>query len=221
MNAAQRLFGYLATEEILRAARYHRETDRVRFIAGRGMLKVLLAQYLHVRPDEIGFKSNRWGKPYIPSGRYPSAPMFNYSHSHGLALCALTRERMVGVDIERVRPSVDYADIAARFFSAQEFEAIAAQPEPMRQRAFLSCWTQKEAFVKALGQGLSIPLDRFSVSVGSQVATSVTYEGWGFPETTRWSLRELNLGADYVGAIALEGDLPQLQCWSWEDYRCS
>lgn len=220
-DVAQRLLGSLAKDEIARAGRFHRETDRMRFIVGRGLLKVLLARYLNVRPGDIRFQSNRWGKPYLPPASHPSAPLFNFSHSHGLALCALSRDRMVGVDIELVRPSVAYADIAERFFSIREIEALAAQPEPMRRRAFFSCWTQKEAFVKALGQGLTIPLNRFDVSVGSPVPTSVTSEGWSFTETTRWSLRELNLGADYVGAIAVEGEIPQVQCWTWEDYTRS
>ena len=220
-DGVQVLRGSLAEDEISRAGRYRHETDSTQFIVGRGLLRVLLARYLNVRPEEIQFRYNCWGKPYLAPDRHPSAPLFNFSHSHGLALCALSRDRMVGVDIERVWPSAEYADIAERFFSTQEIEAIAAQPEPMRQRAFLSCWTQKEAFVKALGQGLSIPLNRFDVSVGSPVPTSVTYEGLGFAETTRWSLQELNLGAKYVGAVVVEGDTLQLQCWDWQDYSCS
>ena len=217
-DGVQALRGSLAEDEISRAGRFYREKDKMRFIVGRGLLRVLLARYLNVRPGDIRFQYNRWGKPYLPPERHPSAPLFNFSHSHGLALCALSTDRMVGVDIERVRPLAEYSAIAERFFSVQEIEAIAAHPESMRQRAFFSCWTQKEAYVKALGQGISIPLNRFDVSVGSPVTTSVTNESCGFPETTRWSLRELNLGADYVGAVAVEGDISQLQCWNWEDH---
>lgn len=221
VDGVQALRGFLAEDEIERADRFHQETDRTRFIIGRGLLKCLLARYLNVRPNEIRFQYNPWGKPYLSPEIHPSAPMFNFSHSQDLALCALSRDRMVGVDIEHVRPMAEYPDIAERFFSTQEIDAIAARPEPMRQRAFFSCWTQKEAFVKALGQGLSIPLNRFELPVGSPDITSVTYEGFGSLETSRWSLRALNLGADYVGAIAVEGDIPQVQCWDWKDYSCS
>ena len=217
VEGVQALRGFLAEDEIERADRFHQETDRTRFIIGRGLLRCLLARYLNVRPNEIRFQYNPWGKPYLSLEIHPSAPMFNFSHSQDLALCALSRDRMIGVDIEHVRNLVGYADIAERFFSIQEIEAIAAQPEPMRQRAFFSCWTQKEAFVKALGQGLSIHLNRFNLPMSSPNPTSVTYEGSCFLETSRWSLLDLNLGADYVGSIAVEGDMPRVHCWKLQE----
>ena len=215
-DGVQVLRGSLTEDEISRAGRYHRETDRTRFIVARGLLRVILARYLNVRPEEIQFRYNSWGKPYLAPDRHPSPPLFNLSHSYGLALCGLSRNRMVGVDLERVRLLTEYEQIMEQVFCPQEIRTLTALPDPMRQRTFFSNWTRKEAYIKALGRGLSIPLNRFDVSAGSPVPTSVTSESWGFPKTTRWSLQDLNLGDKYVGAVAVEGDTPQLQCWDWQ-----
>ena len=196
--------------EAARADRFHREADRTRFIVARAQLRATLAGYLNLRPEQLEFGHNRWGKPYLSPEVHGSDLEFNSSRSGGIGLCAVSQGRAVGVDVERVRQFTDYAEVAERFFSPREVEALNATPETMRLRVFYSFWTRKEAYIKALGRGLSVPLDQFDVSGGS------TIEG-DFLESTTWSLQDLDLGESYVGAIVVEGDAPAVRFSDWPD----
>lgn len=154
-----------------RAARFVFPCHRARFIAGRGLLRLVLSRYLGPSPESLVFEYGNHGKPALRSICAPPSPplSFNLSHSDDLLVIAVANGRQVGVDIERVRESdeegLDTAEIAERFFSSLERRALAQLAPADRRRGFFSCWTRKEAFIKALGRGLSVPLDAFDVSV--------------------------------------------------------
>jgi 4'-phosphopantetheinyl transferase len=139
--------------------------------------------------------------------------VFNVSHSHGIALYAITREREVGVDVEYVRHDMAGESIAERFFSAQEVARLRALPAEAQPLAFFNCWTRKEAFIKAIGEGLSFPLDQFEVSLDAKEPSAMVSLRDGPRETSRWSLRALPVGEGYVAALVVEGHEWRLECW--------
>jgi 4'-phosphopantetheinyl transferase len=132
--------------------------------------------------------------------------VFNVSHSDELALFAVASDREVGIDVERVRPVTDPEQIADHFFSAPERTALRAVPPDRRLEAFFDCWTRKEAYVKARGDGLAHPLDQFAVSLGpGEPARFLPVAGYPTPEPSAWSLQALAPGNGYVAALAAEG----------------
>ena len=213
----QRLRCTLAAGELDRAGRYRFERERRRFIAARGMLRDVLGHYLHVEPGQVRFctTGNGFGKPALAPSPGRATLRFNLAHSGGLALCAVAQGREVGVDLEQIR-LVDEADqIAERFFSARECATIRALPSRTRQAAFFTCWTRKEAVVKAWGTGLALPLDRFDVSLTPGEPARLLRVRGDARECARWSLQELAPGTGYVAALAVEGGGWQLRCWQW------
>lgn len=207
----------LAPDELGRAARFHFRRDRDNFIAARGTLRLILARYLGVRPGQLEFRYTAYDKPSLASEFGGGDVRFNLSHSHDLALYAFTRGREVGIDLEYTRPQEELDAIAGRFFSAPEISALRALPADLRLQAFYNCWTRKEAYIKARGEGLSFPLDCFAVPVGSG-GESLPLDVFGCPqENARWSLRELTPGEGYAAAIAVEGSDWRLKCWEAAD----
>jgi 4'-phosphopantetheinyl transferase len=126
---------------------------------------------------------------------------------------AFTRLGEIGVDLELIKPEFAGDDIARRFFSRAEVDIFDRLPEDARAVAFFNCWTRKEAFIKAKGMGLSLPLDQFDVSLAPDQEASLLRTRWDESEAARWSLRALEIGADFVGAVALEAHDWQLTCW--------
>jgi 4'-phosphopantetheinyl transferase len=144
---------------------------------------------------------------------------FNLAHSHELALYAITRGREVGIDLERIRSNLVDEQIAERFFSPREVVVLRGLPTHRQREAFFNCWTRKEAYVKAKGQGLSIPLDQFDVSLAPGEPAALLSTQWHPQEASRWSLQKLNPGCGYVAALAVEGHDWQVKCWQWSaDY---
>lgn len=213
---AQSFLETLAPDERDRAGRFHFEKDRVRFILTRGILRKILARYLQSDAALLRFDYNAYGKPSL-AGRKGSAPAlhFNLSHAHEIALYAFTLQREVGIDIEFIRNDFACEEIAGRFFSEREVEMLRALPVRQQTEGFFNCWTRKEAYVKARGQGLSLPLDRFDVSLAPGEPATLLFVRDGISETQRWGLQELNPAAGYVAAVAVEGSGWQLLCWQW------
>lgn len=210
----------LSPDERQRADRFHFQRDRRDYVSARGMLRDILGRYLDVRPEHVRFAYSSHGKPS------PSADMdagwlhFNVSHSRGIALCAVARGRDVGVDIEHIREDIESAEIAARFFSRDEQSALARLPSGRRLAAFFDCWTRKEAFIKALGDGLSHPLESFTVSLAPGRSALVhRTDGSGTP--ARWSLVALAPGHGFAGALAMSGAVRAVHCWQWEERQAS
>ena len=189
-------------EERARAARFHFERDRHRFIAGRAALRRVLATYLERAPADLVFTVGPHGKPALGN----LGLEFNLSHSGGCGLLAVTRGRRVGVDVERVRADFACEDIARRFFAPAEVEALSSFAPDQYATGFFRCWTRKEAYVKARGDGLSLALDRFEVPL-DQGATRALASCLDDPsECARWSLREIVPAPGYLGALVVEGD---------------
>jgi 4'-phosphopantetheinyl transferase len=159
------LHSHLSEDENERAARFKFDRDRDRFITARGTLRTLLGRYLRKQPKDLQFLLGREGKPALVPGSAGGALSFNLSHSQDVAVFAFSWNRNIGVDVERVRPDVGYEDIAHHYFSAGELQSLARLPRQKRLKGFFLCWTRKEAYIKAGGGGLQIPLDSFDVSL--------------------------------------------------------
>jgi 4'-phosphopantetheinyl transferase len=209
-RAAERFRQTLSADEAERAARFHFARDRDAFTAARAFLRAVLARYLKAEPARLRFAYGPRGKPALAdddaAGAEGNALRFNLAHSHDLALLAVTRGREVGVDLEHVRPDFASDDIAERFFSPGEAAALRAVPEGRpRVEAFYRCWTRKEAFIKATGEGLSFPLSAFTVSLapGEPAALLSCDKDARVPE--RWTLVDVEPGAGYIAAAAVEG----------------
>lgn len=204
----------LSQDERDRAARFHFEIDRARFIVGRGILRAILGRYLGVEPHRLRFQYALHGKPALAPGASAHDLRFNAAHSGGMVLYAVTSGREVGIDVERLRPDFATEAIAERFFSPGEVASLRALPVEARLKAFFDCWTRKEAYIKATGHGLSHPLQRFTVSLAPGAAALLGTDD-DAREASRWSLQELSPGPGYAAALAVEGHGWRLQCWEW------
>jgi 4'-phosphopantetheinyl transferase len=211
----EELAATLSPDERERAARFHFERDRRRFVACRGILRAILAPHAGVAADGVRFRYGPRGKPALEPVDEGRGIRFNVSHSDGIALYALTRGREVGVDVERIRPVEDADRIAERFFSVPEREALRDVPFAARLDAFFTCWTRKEAYVKARGEGLGYPLDRFAVSVTPGTTARLWSAGADEQEIARWSLAGLPQAEGYVAALAVEGHGWRLSSAQW------
>ena len=219
VNAAQRqaLFQTLSADERARSARFHFPQDRERFVAARGILRALLARYLNADPSQLSFRYNPHGKPALAAFWDHAGIRFNLSHSEGLALYAVSRHREVGIDLEFIRPHLAQEPMAEGFFSPREVAMLRSLPAPIQPEAFFHCWTRKEAFLKALGQGLSISLDQFDVSLLPGEPAALLRTSWDPLAASRWSLQSLTPSPDYAAVLAVEGLEWQLHCWHWPE----
>jgi 4'-phosphopantetheinyl transferase len=209
---ANRLRQLLAANEEERARRFHFEVDRQHFIAGRGYLRIILSRYLKIGPEEIEFTYNDYGKPQIAASAAPDHPLnFNLAHSRGIALYAFTHLGEIGVDIEYIRPEFPNEEIARRFFSASEVARLGDFPIEMRSQAFFNCWTRKEAFIKAKGVGLSMPLDQFDVSLDPAEPATLLRTRWNESEAAQWSLQAIETSPGYAAAVAVRAHDWQLR----------
>jgi 4'-phosphopantetheinyl transferase len=195
------LLEVLSRDERERAARFHFDRHREAFIISRGLLRSILCLYTGVPPDKLVFIYGAKGKPSLPD----SSIYFNLSHSKDVALYAVAREPLLGVDVEWIRPMSDAESIAKRFFSPAEYAEVMALDEKTRSLGFLNCWTRKEAYVKAVGDGLHVPLDEFQVSLmPGQQAIFHSING-DRERAARWSLFDVRPTEGYVGALAVYG----------------
>jgi 4'-phosphopantetheinyl transferase len=199
----------LEEHELDRASRFHFEKHRRHFTAGRGVLRQLLSQYLGTKPEQLRLSYGAYGKPALNGEHKDSRLRFNMSHSHEVALFAFAEDRELGVDVEHIRTDFASEEVARRFFSRREVETFNALPRHDQVAAFFKCWTRKEAFIKVIGKGLSQPLDKFDVTLGLPAAL-LWVSG---DDASRWSLYDLEVGGDYAGALAVEGQVSRIRCW--------
>lgn len=209
------LKGILAPRERARTQRFHFRQDRQRYVVGRASLRMLLARYLNVAPQRLEFHYGRHGKPELTTCGQASTVSFNVTHSGGIALFAITRTAAIGVDVERIRPLLEADGMADRYFAHAEKEALRSLSGPARELAFFLCWTRKEAYMKAIGLGMSIPLDSFAVSVAPTDPARLLHIHGSVEDAARWSLYTLSPNAGFVSTVAAEGPPMGLQCWSW------
>src|SRR5688500_13073379 len=200
-----RLEAHLSPDERARAARFRFPQHRTAFVAGRGVQREILARYTGLPPAALTYREGSHGKPELDGPPAASGIRFNVSNSGDLALYALTLRREIGVDLEQLKPMPDGVDIAKRFFSAPENEVFAALADEVRDLAFFLCWTRKEAYIKAVGEGLSMPLDRFDVTFAPGEPARILRTRGNPAEAERWTMLALEPGPGYVGALAVEG----------------
>jgi 4'-phosphopantetheinyl transferase len=205
----------LSLGEQERVSRFQFEVDRRRSVIGRGCLRLLLGQVLNLPANELQFEDDVFGKPSLLVEEAFSLE-FNVSHSGDMVLIAITRGRAVGVDVEKIRTDLDIESVAAQFFSANEYRVLASLSGPTRYQAFFTCWTRKEAYLKARGVGLSLPLDQFDVSFLPDEEPRLLATRPDPVEASRWKLQTLDLSDDYAAALVAAGSAWKLRCWDWE-----
>jgi 4'-phosphopantetheinyl transferase len=203
----------LMAEELRRAGRYHFQKDREHFIVARGLLRTILGRYLDVEPGQVRFCYGAHGKPALEVEPGEDTLSFNLSHSHGLALFAVSRGRELGIDLEYVQAHLADDQITERFFSPREVELLRGLPKDVQREAFFIFWTRKEAFIKATGKGLSLPLNQFEVSLVPGKPIVLLGANGDHQETFRWSLQPLAAGSGYAAALCVEGHDWMLKGW--------
>lgn len=204
-DALRGLAASLSNEERDRAARFGSEMLRDRYVAGRGLLRQWLSRHVGRAAGSITIDYGVAGKPIV---REDPPLYFNVSHSGDLFACAITRAGEVGIDVEQHRPIDDFEDIARRFFSAPEVEALTQVQRSDRLAAFYQCWTRKEAFLKATGEGFSRPLDTFAVSLGPSVPARLVWLSGGDP--AEWTLHSFQPTPAASGAVAIFGSAAEV-----------
>jgi 4'-phosphopantetheinyl transferase len=201
----------LSADEEKRAARFHFQVDKNRFVVSHGMLRKILGRYLHREPSELTFSINQYGKPALVDFNLE----FNLSHSGDFALVAVTQGRKVGVDVERIRQGISSHVIAQQYFSKAEVAELQSLPFEQREAAFFTCWTRKEAYIKAQGLGLSLPLESFDVSLSPNEPAMLRAVRPDEKEAARWTLLSLDVDPNYAGAVAVEGAALDFRLFSY------
>jgi 4'-phosphopantetheinyl transferase len=209
------LFENLSGTEQDRAQRFRFPVHRQRFIQAHAGLRNILARYLDLPARRLEFNHNAYGKPELTLEDGGDWLKFNLSHSHNLALVAVSVKRALGVDIEQIRTDLADEKIAQRFFSSREVADLQSLPADQRSQAFFACWTRKEAFIKALGHGLSMPLDAFDVSLLPGEPARIIQTRPDPAQALQWNLHSLWPGVGYIGALVVEGIVEQIDCWHW------
>jgi 4'-phosphopantetheinyl transferase len=201
----------LSADENVRAARFYQDRDRNRFIVARATLRKLLAAYVGCDAESVRFEYNRWGKPAIATGFAPRDIRFNLSHSEEVAVYAIACNREVGVDVETMRPGFANEQIAEHFFSRREVRELRSLPPDQQVDGFFNCWTRKEAYVKARGEGLAIELASFDVSLKPGEPAAILRAA----DRAKWSIVSLRPDAERVAAIVIEGSTGRISSPRW------
>ena len=212
LDTVQQAEASLSAEESQRAARFRFDEDRHRFTISHIALRDILSRYLHIEPEKIDFSVGEIGKPAVISNLKLD---FNLSHSGDFALIGIARERKVGVDVERFREELEIERVARRFFSENENAELMGLPSGQQQIGFFNCWTRKEAYIKAHGLGLSLPLDSFDVSLSPNEPAKLHATRPNHQEASCWTLLSLEIDSQHAGALAVEGRDLDLRFWDW------
>ena len=198
----------LEPDELNRASRFHFDKHRRHFIVARGFLRSIVGRYLEMQPEALRFSYGPYGKPALASEH---VLRFNLSHSHEVALLAVALDAELGVDVEHIRADFASEEIAQRFFSRAEVQVFNSLPKDEQVAAFFRCWTRKEAYIKAIGKGLSQALDGFDVTLAPDAAPALLRaEG---DDASRWLLTDLSAGAGYAAALAIEAPITTICCF--------
>jgi len=200
----------LSSVEQDRASKFKFETDRRRYITAHAALRSILSNYVNSPARELQFASGPYGKPKLAPIHDKKKIAFNLSHSHEVALIAVTQGREIGVDVEWVKKDFPIREVAERFFTPKEVTALRALPEHLQRKAFFKCWTSKEAFLKAKGTGLSGELDEVEITLAGEKHVRINANVPG------WSLAELNVCDGYEAALVSGGEPAQVHLYRWE-----
>lgn len=202
----------LSITEMDRAARYRFMQDRRRFIISRGILRILLGRYLSVPSGKIEFNFSKLGKPGLTAHEKLH---FNLAHAKDMAIFGFTLFHDLGVDIEFHNPDIEVREIAQRFFSQKEEKELLTLAAKLQIEAFYRCWTRKESFIKALGGGLSIPLDRFSVSLLADIPPAILTLDLKGMEAEEWSIIDCSPDGHYSAAAAVKCTNPKFEVYDF------
>ena len=219
----------LSPDERENAARFRFDKDKNQFVQARAALRFILSEYLNVdpacsfanpasfaNPRTLEFSYGPQGKPALANRHADYSLRFNLSRREGLALIAVARGRKIGVDVELVNADLPVFEIAATSFSEAELATLRNLPEDLHVQAFFNCWTRKEAYVKARGEGLSFPLKQFDVSLAPGTAAKLIHVRGSLDEVDRWTVQEIPVGEDYVAALAAEGTNLNVKFRDWD-----
>ena len=203
----------LSLDEKNRANKFKFKKDYLRFVIGRGILRKLLGKYVGINPTEISFQYGEYGKPSLPK---QNLLQFNISHSKDLILLAFSRNVSLGVDLEYLNSHIEIKEIATRFFTKNEVKSLLALPEKQQIVGFFNCWTRKEAFIKAVGEGLSFPLDSFEVSLHPDKPAKLLATHWQSDDASKWSIHSIPLKQNFIGSLAVESTIKNIRYLKWK-----
>ena len=198
-----RLEGLLSPDERERADRLIGNKVRSRVVAGRGLLRKILAPYLKVEPDRLTLETNQYGKPFLPERPGGKQLNFNLSHSADLAILALAEDCEVGIDLEQIRDDLPFQAMARQFFSHQERRDLFSLPGEQQLAAFYRCWTRKEAYLKGCGSGFSQSADFCDVSLLPGQPPALLAHSTNPGQPARWSLTDLDVPPPFCAALAV------------------
>ncbi|MCJ7695392.1 MAG: 4'-phosphopantetheinyl transferase superfamily protein [Anaerolineaceae bacterium] len=200
------LYWLLSDEEKDKLIRFHFSQDRHRFIICHGAVRRILSNYVGVDQGQIKFDINQFGKPFIRNKLGALEIQFNLTHSEDRAVLALTPTRNIGVDIEFIHPFTEYEKLAANYFSPEEKEDLESSEGPSKLNAFYKLWTRKEAFLKAIGKGLSFPLNDFSMLGKTSFEFQKVKLSWRSALAGYWYYIDLQIAEGYASSMVIEGD---------------
>ena len=211
-HAASSLERILSGDEIGMARRFKIPLLRERYTVAHGILRQIVGFYLNVEPNSLVFARKEFGKPFLVHHDWLR---FNLSHSNDIVLIALANEHEVGIDVEYIRYDIDVLELAGHAFSDNEMAALRTVPPHLLRRAFFACWTRKEAYLKATGQGLAIPLKAFDVSVSPEQPPALIHQALEPADLGRWSFQDVPPHPDYTGTVVVRGKPEAIRCWQW------
>lgn len=198
---------FLSVQEREKAGRFYFSRDRKRYIATHGALRKVLSLYVKEQPALLKFHTNTYGKPHLAQvAEEMVVPQFNVSHSHDMALFAIVRDGMVGIDVEKIKPDFATMEIAERFFSRSEINELRSLQGREQINGFFNCWTRKEAYIKAKGLGLSLPLNQFDVELAPGKMPRLVASEFCPQDVERLSMFSVDVLNDFVGALVVEGN---------------
>ena len=201
----------ISKEEKEKAKKFHFERDKICYVTSHGILRTILSQYLNLHTNKILFETNDFGKPSLKN-HSRKAVFFNLSHSKDFCLIGINPISDIGVDIEFIKEDFEFENIVERYFVKNEIDQIFVNPNKELQRqAFYNCWTRKEAFIKAVGKGLSIPLNNFEVEVNNSRPEIKIYSD--SPNKENWKLLPIEINKDYKGAFCTRNINIKIDYW--------
>lgn len=215
-NKIKSYYSLLDKDEKERNSRFKFDKDRECYVISRGILRLLLEQYLEIDAKEIRFNYSPFGKPFLNS---KNDLRFNISHSGNRAAFALFKNQEIGVDIEKIKDDFVVLDLAQNFFSKTEIESLEKLPKKELPRAFFRCWTRKESFIKAEGSGLSFPLNQFAVSLGHDNKAELLATAWDSNEKSKWSLFSFVPAEGYLAACAVQSKVKKIKYFDWDTIK--